>query len=55
VHRVIVDGPRVAFELWDGSFERLPNVEKARELADMIQEHAQKRRIGVTVLHPTRV
>jgi hypothetical protein len=55
VHRVIVDGPRVAFELWDGSFERLPNVEKAHELADMIQEHAQKRRIGVTVLHPTRV
>jgi hypothetical protein len=55
VHRVVVDGARVGFELWDGSFERLPKVEKARELVDVIQQHAQKRRIGVTVLHPTRV
>jgi len=55
VHRVIVDGPRVAFELWDGTFERLPKVERARELVDVIQQHAQRRRIGVTVLHPTRV
>jgi hypothetical protein len=51
--RVVIEGPRVAFELWDGSFEKLPEVARAREMVDLIIQHAQKRRIQVTVLDPT--
>ena len=40
--RVVVDGTRLAFELWDGSFERLPEVAKARELVDLILDHRGK-------------
>jgi hypothetical protein len=50
VLRVVLDGTRVAFELWDGSFERLPDVAKGRELVDLVLQHAQRRRIDVTVL-----
>jgi hypothetical protein len=52
VHRVVLDGTRVAFELWDGSFDRLPEVAKGRELVDLILQHAQSKRIAVTVLDP---
>ena len=48
--RVVVDGTRIAFELWDGSFERLPDVAKPRELVEVIVQHAQRLRIDVTVL-----
>jgi len=50
VLRVVVDGTRLAFELWDGSFERLPEVANGRELVDMVCQYAQHRRIDVTVL-----
>ncbi len=50
VLRVVLDGKRVAFELWDGSFERLPEVAKGRELVDVVLRHAQQKRIDVTVL-----
>jgi hypothetical protein len=50
VLRVVVDGTNLAFELWDGSFERLPEVAKGRELVDMVCQYAQQRRIDVTVL-----
>jgi hypothetical protein len=50
VLRVVLDGTRVAFELWDGSFERLPEVARGRELVDVILQHAQRKRIDVTVL-----
>jgi hypothetical protein len=53
VLRVVVDGTRVAFELWDGSFERLPEVAKGQELADLIVRQAQRRRIQITALDPT--
>jgi hypothetical protein len=52
VHRVVLDRSRVAFELWDGSFERLPEVAKGRELVDLILQHAQGKRIDVTILDP---
>jgi hypothetical protein len=45
-----VDDTRVALELWDGSFERLPEVAKRREFADFIQQQAQRRRIDITYL-----
>ena len=50
VLRVVLDGTRVAFELWDGSFERLPEVARAREFVDVVLQHAQRKRIDVTVL-----
>jgi hypothetical protein len=50
VLRIVLDGRRVAFELWDGSFEKLPEVAKGRELVDMVLQHAQQKRIDVTVL-----
>jgi hypothetical protein len=52
VLRVVVDGTRVAFELWDGSFERLPAVAKGKELVDMVLQHADRKRIDVTLLDP---
>jgi hypothetical protein len=48
--RVVVDDSRVGFELWDGSFERLPPVARSRELAQLVVRHAQRRRIDVTML-----
>jgi hypothetical protein len=50
VLRVIIDGTHVALELWDGSFERLPEVARGPELVLMVSEMAQRRRIDVTVL-----
>jgi hypothetical protein len=54
VQRVIVDGTRIGFELRDGSFERLPEVAKPRELVQLIGSYAQHMRIDVTLLPPAR-
>jgi hypothetical protein len=50
VLRVVLDGTRIALELWDGSFEKLPEVAKARDLVDVVLQHAERKRIDVTVL-----
>lgn|GEM_PF-492836 len=50
VTRVVVDGPRTGFELYDGTFERLPDVADGRGLVQLIVHHAQRLRIDVTVL-----
>jgi hypothetical protein len=50
VLRIVVDGTRVGLELWDGSFERLPEVAKGQALVDMVCSYAEQRRIDVTVL-----
>ena len=50
VLRIVVDGPRIALELWDGSFERLPMVASPRDLVQLVLQHAQRRHIDVTVL-----
>jgi hypothetical protein len=50
VSRIIVDGDRVGFEFRDGSFERLPEVAKGRELVAMLLRHAERFRIDVTIL-----
>jgi hypothetical protein len=54
VLRIVVDGTRVGLELWDGSFERLPEVAKGQELVDVVCSYATQRRIDVTVLEPVR-
>ncbi len=48
--RLIVDGTSVAFEFWDGSFERLPRVARSKEMVDLLRQHAERHRIDVTVL-----
>jgi hypothetical protein len=50
--RLVVDGTSVALELWDGSFERLPKVAQEQQLVDLLRQHAEHRRIDVTVLRP---
>jgi hypothetical protein len=50
VLRVVVDDSRVALELWDGSFEKLPVVASSRALIQLVVQHAQRRHIDVTVL-----
>ena len=50
VLRVVIDGTRVGLELWDGSFEKLPEVSSPRDLLSLILQHAQRRRIDITVL-----
>lgn len=50
VLRVVLDGSRIALELWDGSFETLPPVARGRDLVNVVLKHAQRRRIDVTLL-----
>jgi hypothetical protein len=51
VDRIIVDdGHQVLLELWDGSYERLPEVGAASRLAELLQQIAHGRRIQVTRL-----
>jgi hypothetical protein len=53
VHRIVVDGGHVGLELWDGGFERLPEVEDVTGLVDALLRCARMRKITVTVLRPT--
>jgi hypothetical protein len=50
VLRVVLDDSRVALELWDGSFERLPDVARREDMVRMVIGHAQRRRIDITSL-----
>jgi hypothetical protein len=50
VLRVVLDDSHVAFELWDGSFERLPDVARPDDLVRTVVGHAQRRRIDITSL-----
>jgi len=53
VTRIVLDGVRAGFELYDGSFERLPEVADGRALAEAILHHASRLKIDVTVLDRT--
>jgi hypothetical protein len=50
VTRVVLDGDRVGFEMYDGSFERLPAVSDGKGLAQLMIHHAGRLRLDVTVL-----
>jgi hypothetical protein len=56
IHRVIIDdtkgadGTGVAFEMWDGAYEKLPEVAKGAELARLLEQRAGGRGITVTRL-----
>ncbi|MGH7435524.1 MAG: hypothetical protein ACRENE_07600 [Polyangiaceae bacterium] len=51
VLRLIVDDASVAFEFWDGTYERLPRVARSNELVNLLRQHANRHRIDITVLH----
>jgi hypothetical protein len=50
VLRIVVDDTRIALELWDGSFQRLPDVSRPADLVQLVLQHARSRRIDVTSL-----
>jgi hypothetical protein len=50
VTRIVVDGPRVALETYDGGYERLPEVADGLELVQLLVHHAVRLRIHVTAL-----
>ncbi len=50
VTRIVVDGSRVALEMYDGGFERLPEVANGEALTQLLMHHAVRLRIHVTVL-----
>jgi hypothetical protein len=50
VHRVIASHDAVAFELWDGTYERLPAVAQNAELTRMLIGIATSRKVPVTRL-----
>lgn len=54
IHRIVVDDTqtptRVALELWDNSYQRLPHVAKSRELAQLLERIGASRQIATTHL-----
>jgi len=56
VTRLVVDGESLGFEMYDGSFERLPVVADGKAMIQLMMHHAARLRIDVTVLEriPTR-
>jgi len=54
IDRVVVDDASVMLELWNGSYERLPNVHKAKELAELVVRIATARGRAVTRLGAER-
>jgi len=50
VTRLVVDGDRIGFEMYDGSFERLPEVGDGKGMVQLMMHHAARLRIDVTVL-----
>jgi hypothetical protein len=52
VTRIVIDGTRVALEMYDGGFERLPEVADAMALVQLLVHHAVRLRIQVTSLPP---
>ncbi len=54
IHRIVVDDTQaqthVMLELWDNSHQKLPDVRKGRELADLLERIGASRRIATTRL-----
>jgi hypothetical protein len=54
IDRVIVDGPNVMFELWNGTYERLPKVQHGEKLVSILERVAIGRGRTVTRLDVKR-
>lgn len=54
IDRVVLDEESVLFELWNGTYERLPRVRDGAKLVDLLERVALGRGRHVTRLEPTR-
>ena len=54
VERVVLDDEGAMLELWDSTYERLPDVARPKELATLLEQIAAERRIVVTRLDAVR-
>ncbi len=50
VERIILDERAIMFELWNGEYERMPEVAEPRKLGDLLERIAAARHIRVTHL-----
>jgi hypothetical protein len=50
IERIVLDDRAVMFELWNGRYERMPEVGEPRKLGDLLERIAAARRIRVTRL-----
>jgi hypothetical protein len=54
IHRMIFDETQIAFELWDGSYEKLPPVGDVARMRTALEALAARRKIPVTRLGKLR-
>ena len=54
IERVVLDDEGAMLELWDSTYERLPDVARPKELAALLERIAASRRIVVTRLDAVR-
>jgi hypothetical protein len=52
VERIVLDDEGAMLELWDTTYERLPDVARPKELGELLERIAGERRIVVTRLSP---
>jgi hypothetical protein len=50
IHRMVMDEEGVMLELWDGQYDRLPDVGRGAELADLLEGMGSRHNITVTRL-----
>ena len=50
IDRFVVDETQVMLELWDGTYERLPEVAETAKLVNLLERIAAGRKIQVTKL-----
>ena len=54
IDRIVLDEKSVLFELWNGTYERLPRVHDGRKLAEVLERIAVGRGRHVTRLEKVR-
>jgi hypothetical protein len=50
IHRMVMDEEGVMLELWDGQYDRLPDVDRGTELANLLEGMASRHNITITRL-----
>lgn len=50
IHRMVLDEEGVMLELWDGQYDRLPDVDRGPEMANLLESMASRHNILVTRL-----
>jgi len=50
IHRMVMDDEGVILELWDGQYDRLPDVDRGADMANLLEGMASRHNITVTRL-----